>query len=87
MDGSGIDFIIMPLIIIPCVALWLGGMYYVAAHPKWRDAPSNPPPDIFDRDILIASRPVFVPGQRTPVVLSEVVGAGGSEEKKEVTAI
>jgi hypothetical protein len=87
MDGSGIDFIIMPLIIIPCVALWLGGMYYVAAHPRWRDAPSNPPPDIFDRDILVASHQLYVPAPRAETVISVAKETEGSEGNREAAAI
>ena len=87
MDGSGIDFIIMPLIIIPCVALWLGGMYYAAAHPRWWDAPSKPPPDIFERDILVASHPLYVPAPRAETVIPVARETEGSEEKKEATAI
>jgi hypothetical protein len=36
MDGSGIDFVLLPVIILPCLAAWLIGIYYADAHPVWK---------------------------------------------------
>ena len=36
MDGSGIDFVLLPVIILPCLAAWLISIYYADAHPVWK---------------------------------------------------
>ena len=35
MDGSGIDFVLLPMIILPCLAVWLISIYYADTHPTW----------------------------------------------------
>lgn len=76
MDGSGIDFIILPVIILPIVALWLGGFYYADAHPKWKNAPSGSQPGYGLQEIAAAPEPLAVPMQRTaPVTLPAEVAA------------
>jgi hypothetical protein len=68
MDGSGIDFIILPVIILPIVALWLGGIYYCDSHPVWRNGPSGSQPDYGPQEIAAAPEPLAVPMQRTEPV-------------------
>ena len=58
MDGSGINFVIIPLIVVPCLAGWLIGMYYAAAHPTWKGRP----------EMTAAPARAVVPGQRTAEV-------------------
>jgi len=36
MDGSSIDFIVIPVVVLPLLALWLIGVSWCAAHPLWR---------------------------------------------------
>jgi hypothetical protein len=35
MDGSSVDFIVIPIVAIICLATWLGGIYWADAHPRW----------------------------------------------------
>jgi len=36
MDGSSIDFVVIPIVVLPLLAMWLIGVSYCAAHPLWR---------------------------------------------------
>jgi hypothetical protein len=43
MDGSSIDFVVIPIVVIPLLALWLIGMYQADSHSTWRTGPSGGP--------------------------------------------
>jgi hypothetical protein len=68
MDGSGIDFIIMPVIILPIVALWLGGIYYANAHPVWKNGPSDTRSGYGPQEIAVGPEPLAIPMPRTAPV-------------------
>lgn len=41
MDGSAVDFIIIPIVVVPCLAAWLIAVYRASTHPKTsRPAPT-----------------------------------------------
>jgi len=85
MDGSGIDFVIMPVIILPCLIVWLGGIYYVAAHPTWKNAPSAGPPAAYPETITVISQsgPATVPASGTATA---VPGPRAAQREAEATA-
>lgn len=64
MDGSGIDFIVIPVIVVPCIAAWLIGMYYVNAHPTWKSGPSGSQRASGPLEIAAVTARVAVPAQR-----------------------
>jgi hypothetical protein len=68
MDGSGIDFVIIPLIVLPCLVVWLGAMFYASDHPEWRGSPYARQP----QEIATTPTQVVIPGQRTAEVESPV---------------
>jgi hypothetical protein len=67
MDGSGIDFVIIPVIVLPILALWLIGMYYADSHPRWWAGPSGS-----QREIAAAAAPAVAPPQAAVVVPPQV---------------
>ena len=36
MTGSNAGLIVVPIVMLPALALWLGLVYYVGVHPGWR---------------------------------------------------
>jgi hypothetical protein len=37
MDGSAIDFIVIPIVAIISLVGWLVPIYWAASHPRWRE--------------------------------------------------
>jgi hypothetical protein len=70
MDGSSVDFIILPLIMIPLLALWLGGIYFADSHPVWKNGSSDVQPAYGPQEIAAAPEPLAVPRPRTAVVVN-----------------
>jgi hypothetical protein len=35
MSGSSIDYVVIPIVAVICLAVWLGAVYYSASHPRW----------------------------------------------------
>lgn len=68
MDGSGIDFVIIPVVLVPILAFWLIGMYYADSHAAWRVGPSG------QREITAAATPAVAPPQ-APVTVPQQVAA------------
>jgi hypothetical protein len=72
MDGSGIDFVVIPIVVLPIIAFWLYGMYYADSHPRWLSGPSG------QREVTAATVPAAravpaVPPQVPGVILPSVV--------------
>jgi hypothetical protein len=42
MDGSGIDLIIIPVVVMISLAAWLIAVAYTASHPQWQHGPAAP---------------------------------------------
>jgi hypothetical protein len=78
MDGSGIDFVIIPVVVLPIIAFWLIGMYYADSHPAWPSGPSGA-----HKEIAAAPAPVVIPAQVAAVILpqvtAEVEGSAAAE--------
>jgi hypothetical protein len=69
MDGSGIDFVVIPIVVLPIIAFWLYGMYYADSHSRWLSGPSG------QREITAAAVPAgraVVPPQVPAVILPSV---------------
>ncbi len=72
MDGSGIDFVVIPIVVLPIIAFWLYGMYYADSHARWLSGPSG------QREITAAAAPAVpavVPPQVPAVILPPVAVA------------
>ena len=69
MDGSGIDFVVIPIVVLPIIAFWLYGMYYVDSHARWSSGPSG------QREVTataVLAVPAVVPPQVPAVILPSV---------------
>jgi len=67
MDGSGIDFVVIPVVVLPILAFWLYGMFYAGSHPTWPSGPSGA-----QREIAVGPASAVVPPQVAAVILPEV---------------
>jgi hypothetical protein len=75
MDGSGIDFVLLPVIILPCLTVWLISIFYADAHPVPKQGASLPRADESQAANLVEVSPAAgqptVPGQR--IAQSEIL--------------
>jgi hypothetical protein len=65
MDGSSIDFVVIPVIVVPLLALWLIGMYLADSHSRWRTGPSGGPSAVSAGEVAATPVRVTVPAQAT----------------------
>ena len=42
MDGSSIDLIIIPVVVVISLAAWLIVVFYAVTHPGWKHGPAAP---------------------------------------------
>ena len=42
MDGSSIDLIIIPIVVVISLAAWLIVVFYAVTHPEWKHGPAAP---------------------------------------------
>ena len=42
MDGSSIDLIIIPVVVVISLAAWLIVVFYAVTHPEWKHGPASP---------------------------------------------
>ena len=42
MDGSSIDLILIPVVVVISLAAWLIAVAYAASHPQWKHGPAAP---------------------------------------------
>jgi hypothetical protein len=63
MDGSSIDFVVIPVIVIPLLVLWLVGMYHADSHAAWRTGPSGAPRAVTAGEAAATPAQVTVPAQ------------------------
>jgi hypothetical protein len=63
MDGSSIDFVVIPVIVVPLLALWIIGMYYADSHLRWRTGPSGGPSAVSAGEVAATPVRVTVPAQ------------------------
>ena len=42
MDGSSIDLIIIPVVVVISLAAWLIVVFYAVTHPEWKHGPAAP---------------------------------------------
>jgi len=69
MDGSGIDFVVIPIVVLPIIAFWLYGMYYADSHPRWLSGPSG------QREITGSAVPAVPDARAVPAVVPPQVPA------------
>jgi hypothetical protein len=63
MDGSSIDFVVIPVIVVPLLALWIIGMYYADSHLRWRTGPSGGPGAVSAGEVAATPVRATVPAQ------------------------
>ncbi len=42
MDGSSLSLIVIPIVVMACLAAWLVIVYYADSHPLWRHQQARP---------------------------------------------
>ena len=76
MDGSSIDLIIIPVVVVISLAAWLIVVFYAVAHPEWKHGPASTqdapattlPGDGISRPRAEIPRPARQPAGTRPMV-------------------
>jgi hypothetical protein len=43
MDGSSLSIVLIPIVVVICLAAWLIMVACAASHPEWKHSPASPP--------------------------------------------